>query len=324
MKLHQNKSLFQEAIIATSQQLDISEIYIEKDYWVTYALQLIYNDEIGKEVVFKGGTALSKCFKIIERFSEDIDLVVLQKEGETGNQLKNKNRKVSKLVAKELPEVDLEGITNKKGMIRKTAHQYPHTFEGQLGQIREFIILETSWLGNSEPYETRRVISFIGQMMLDNNQEKIAQEYGLLPFEVQVLKPTRTICEKIMSLVRFSYGKEPLVDLRNKVRHIYDLHQLLQSEEFLNYFQSKAFDEMLIKVGKDDIRSFKNNNEWLENHPMNALVFENVEQVWKELSPIYKGDFADLVYGHLPPENEVMKTLKMIRSRLQKISWNLE
>src|SRR5690625_25870 len=98
MKLHQNKSLFQEAIIATSQQLDISEIYIEKDYWVTYALQLIYNDKIGKEVVFKGGTALSKCFKIIERFSEDIDLVVLQKEGETGNQLKNKNRKVSKLV----------------------------------------------------------------------------------------------------------------------------------------------------------------------------------------------------------------------------------
>lgn len=88
MKLHENKELFQDAITATSQQKGIPEIYVEKDYWVTLALHVIFNNEIGKETVFKGGTALSKCNQLIDRFSEDIDLVVLRKESETNNQLK--------------------------------------------------------------------------------------------------------------------------------------------------------------------------------------------------------------------------------------------
>lgn len=124
MKLHKNKELFQDAIIATSQQKRIPEIYVEKDYWVTLALFTIFNDEIGKETVFKGGTALSKCHQLVERFSEDIDLVVLRKEGETNNQLKSKIKKISKCVTQVIPEIEINGITNKLGMIRKTAHSY--------------------------------------------------------------------------------------------------------------------------------------------------------------------------------------------------------
>lgn len=69
MKLHDNKELFQEAILATSQKMGIPEIYIEKDYWVTFVLYQIFHSDMAKEVVFKGGTALSKCHKLIERFS---------------------------------------------------------------------------------------------------------------------------------------------------------------------------------------------------------------------------------------------------------------
>lgn len=77
MNLHESPSLFSEGIRATAQQMGILDIYVEKDYWVTKALHLIFSDPIGAEVVFKGGTALSKCYGLIERFSEDIDLVVL-------------------------------------------------------------------------------------------------------------------------------------------------------------------------------------------------------------------------------------------------------
>ena len=63
-------------------------------------MHAIFNNEIGKETVFKGGTALSKCNQLIERFSEDIDLVVLRKDGETNNQLKSKIKKISKCVTK--------------------------------------------------------------------------------------------------------------------------------------------------------------------------------------------------------------------------------
>ena len=71
MKLHTNSQLFKEAIAYTAQQLNLPEIYIEKDYWVTLALNRIFSSAIENQVVFKGGTALAKCFNLIERFSED-------------------------------------------------------------------------------------------------------------------------------------------------------------------------------------------------------------------------------------------------------------
>ena len=121
MILHEDQKLFNDAIRATAQRMEIPDIYIEKDYWVCYALHLIYNSAIREEVIFKGGTALSKCNQLIERFSEDIDLVVLRKEEESGNQLKKKLKQITNAVTTPFVEENLEGVTNKMGMIRKIA-----------------------------------------------------------------------------------------------------------------------------------------------------------------------------------------------------------
>lgn len=324
MKLHENKTLFRQAVQFTADQMKIPAIYVEKDYWVTYVLFTIFNNEVGKDTVFKGGTALSKCYQMIERFSEDIDLVVLRKEGETDSKLKSKLKIVSTVVDTVLPEVTIEGITHKMGMNRKTAHTYKKEFKGDYGQVRDVIILESTWLGYYEPYTTRNIISFVGQMMLDNHQISIAEENGLLPFGLLVLEPIRTICEKIMSLVRFSYGENPIDDLKKKIRHTYDLYQLLTQEEFLKFFQSTAFDEMLLKVAHDDVISFRNNNQWLVHHPNEALIFKDLDNVWIELKTTYNGDFKNLVYGKLPKEEVILETLKMIQERLKTISWTIK
>lgn len=145
MKLHENRELFQDAILAASQRFKLKEIYIEKDYWVTVALYEIFHSDMADQSVFKGGTSLSKCYKIIDRFSEDIDIVVLRNKGENDNQLKKKIRNLSRIVGKVMPEIAIEDVTNKKGNIRKTVHQYLKLFEGDFGQIREYVILEASW-----------------------------------------------------------------------------------------------------------------------------------------------------------------------------------
>lgn len=324
MKLHENKELFRDAIIATSQQKGIREIYIEKDYWVTFALYTIFNNEIGKETVFKGGTALSKCFNLIQRFSEDIDLMVLQKESETGNQLKNKIKKISKSVSYVLPEIEIEGITNKVGMIRKTAHNYPHFFTGHFGQVRDIIIVESTWLGNFEPYTTIQVSSFVYEMMLMNSQQHLIDEYGMNPFEVLALNPKRTLCEKIMSLVRFSQTQNPIDDLRNKIRHIYDIHLMLKDDELNAFFQSDEFDIMLLRVANDDIISFKNNNKWLAHHPTKAIIFSDAENIWKRLKNAYTSSFSELVFGELPNEMDILKSLTFVADRLKPIKWNIK
>jgi len=151
MRLHEREILFRQAVTATAAQLNIPKIFIEKDCWVTSALHLIFHDPIGEETVFKGGTALSKCFGLIDRFSEDIDLVVKHHLGETDNQLKRKIKKVGQAVTPIMPEVEIEGLTRKMGMNRKTAHSYPRVFRGSFGQVR-VIVVEATWFGYYEPF----------------------------------------------------------------------------------------------------------------------------------------------------------------------------
>lgn len=324
MKLHHDKKLFRQAVQFTSDQMQIPAVYVEKDYWVTYALFNIFNDKIGSDAVFKGGTALSKCFGIIQRFSEDIDLVVLRREGESSNRLTNKIKAISKVVSTVLPEIDLPGLTQKKGMNRKTVHSYSKEFQGDYGQVRDAIVVEATWLGYFEPYTKKSLCSFVGQMMIDNKQIEIANENNLLPFDVLVLEPIRTICEKIMSLVRFSYSENPIEALRNKIRHVYDLNQLLLEKELLNFFNTKEFDDMLLKVAQDDVFSFKNNNKWLNNHPSSSLIFDEPNKVWSDLKPTYETDFKNLVYGDFPEGKELLITLEMIKRRLLSVDWKIK
>jgi predicted nucleotidyltransferase component of viral defense system len=49
---------------------------VEKDWWVSRTLEIIFKMPIAKHLVFKGGTSLSKAWKLINRFSEDIDLAI--------------------------------------------------------------------------------------------------------------------------------------------------------------------------------------------------------------------------------------------------------
>ncbi|WP_138485480.1 nucleotidyl transferase AbiEii/AbiGii toxin family protein [Dyadobacter bucti] len=323
MRLHENKELFTDAISITAEYLKLPEIYVEKDYWVTFTLQRIFTSPLAEFTVFKGGTALAKCFDFINRFSEDIDLVLLKEASLSTNQLKERLKRISNAVSEFLPEIETEGITNKKGMIRKTAHSYSRNFEGDFGQVRDLIILESSWLGSSEPVATGMVSSFVYQMMQGRGQHSLAEEYALAPFAVSILAPTRTLCEKIMSLVRFSYTETPVIDLRNKIRHIYDLHQLLKQDDISAFFGSGEFDEMLHKVAQDDETSFRNNNDWLYNPPAKALFFIDLDNIWPQMRGTYNGTFKNLVFGELPDEKLVLKTLERIKERLALIQWKL-
>lgn len=330
MNLHEDKTLFVQATQATAQRMAaqgkaIPEIYVEKDYWVTVALHRIYHSDAGAFAIFKGGTALSKCHQLIERFSEDIDMVVVRVEGDNGNSLKKKLRTISKTIEDVMPEVELQGITNKFGMIRKTAHQYPKAgVQGVYGQVREQIIIESSWLGTFEPHVKSMVSCYITEMMVATGQQALVEKHSMQPFEVQVLSKERTLCEKIMSLVRFSQTETPYDDLANKIRHIYDLHLMMQDQGISGFVKSTAFDEMMNIVGNDDVQGFKNNNQWLANHPAEALIFKAPAETWDKIRTPYRTTFKDLVTGPMPAEADLVTTLTALGERLKDIAWSVK
>ena len=67
-----------DVFAATARRLDTVPEFVEKDFWVCLVLDVLFNSMPGNRprILFKGGTSLSKGFGLIQRFSEDIDLVV--------------------------------------------------------------------------------------------------------------------------------------------------------------------------------------------------------------------------------------------------------
>lgn len=325
MKLHEYKEAFEGAIVTSAEYFGIPEIYIEKDYWVTFALKQIFTDKNSKDIaVFKGGTSLSKCFGIINRFSEDIDIVVIQEDGETPSALKKKLKTVTTAIKDTLTYVPDHPLENKLGKIRKMVFEFDKVgVKGNYGQVRDQIALEVSSLGNSHPSEKTNIHTMITKFIATTNNIGLIQTYELEPFEVTVLSIKRTFCEKIISLVRFSYTENPLEDLSNKVRHTYDLHQLLQQNSIATFLDTPAFEKMLVQVGKDDDKAIPNNKEWLLKHPSDSLFFAKTEEAWETMVKTYNSSFKELMTGELPNNKEVLKSLLKIGKRLQGVIWNL-
>jgi len=69
MILHENSDTFRDAIRTASDHLGIRDDFVEKDYWVTFILKRLSESDYSGNVVFKGGTSLSKVHKLIARFS---------------------------------------------------------------------------------------------------------------------------------------------------------------------------------------------------------------------------------------------------------------
>jgi hypothetical protein len=91
----------------TATARNIQAQIVEKDFWVCWTLQELFRlPTLGGHLIFKGGTSLSKVFKIIERFSEDIDISIDRgflgfggaNEPEAGTSNKEKQRRIQALI----------------------------------------------------------------------------------------------------------------------------------------------------------------------------------------------------------------------------------
>jgi hypothetical protein len=328
MNLHLDKDNFEGAIVATANYFEIPEIFIEKDYWVTYALHQLFHSEVKDLIVFKGGTSLSKCYSIIKRFSEDIDLVVIKNDVDTGSDLKRRLKDITTIIDRSILEIVPDHTnTNKKGSIRKIVYSFPKVgLGGKYGEVKDDITLEVSHLGNFEPNVTKPIRALIADYINSTPNIELITQFGLGDFEVKALAVERTFCEKIISLIRFSYTESPITDLSNKVRHTYDLTLLLRLDSIKDFVNSDSFGIMLLQVAKDDDKAIPNNKEWLYNHPKEALIFSDTLMVWNVLKKVYTGTkFNELLIGNEKPphENDVFETLVFLSERIEVISWEV-
>ncbi|WP_343321557.1 nucleotidyl transferase AbiEii/AbiGii toxin family protein [Sphingobacterium multivorum] len=325
MLLHKNVLRFTEVINATANLLNINSSYVEKDYWQIFAIHVLQQNKLSDDIILKGGTALSKCFELVKRAPDDIDFVVARKDGETDSKLKSKLKKINSILSKDLPEIAIDGLTRKMGMNRKTAHSYWKPSDSKYCPKNNLVVIDYSWLGEFKPYSKRSCNSIIGNALKNNGQNALVEQFLLFPIDINVLDPFRTFCEKIMSLVRCSYSDVPIPNLVKKIKHTYDLHQLLQYEEFKFFLQSDEFLKMMMNVAIRDSKSLRNNNIWLKHHPIESLFFDKLPGNWIiHFSQVYNTEFSAVVHGDLPSDIQILETLVLIKNRLKGMFWNIE
>tara|TARA_B100000609_G_scaffold199248_1_gene201469 strand:+ start:1846 stop:2832 length:987 start_codon:yes stop_codon:yes gene_type:complete len=322
MKLHKDSNAFIEFIQKTSEDLGIQDIFVEKDYWVTYILKTLSLWDTQKTVVFKGGTSLSKAYSLIDRFSEDVDLV-LKDTRMNQNQIKRKLREVHNNVGVDpLREVDTSR-TLKGSRFRKVDYSYPQILDDykEIGDASDKLLVELNSFGNPFPVVERPIRTYIAEMLEQENKLNLISQYGLESFSVEVLDFKRTFSEKILGLLRVSLKKDIFLDeLRARVRHFYDITKLLSADEIKSYLASEDFIKYSKEIYKNDMNTPEFRSDWISTDLSENPLFVKTDEILAHVESHFNSQFKSLLYTREKFDfKEIKPTIEVIKIRLSKI-----
>ncbi len=257
MNLHKDKGLFLELIQSSAQNAQLPEIYIEKDYWISNALRNLAHSELSKAVVFKGGTSLSKAHKLVERFSEDIDLVLID-INQSDAKRKRLLKAVEKVTAHGLDEVEDQERVSKGSKFRKTVWEYPQITEDQnFGQASSELLIEVNAFVEPSPHAVMTLQSIVGEELLNVDRKDLVEKFRLESFDLNVLAVERTLVEKILFLAKHGYSENPIEMISTGIRHLYDVHRILLQQKYREFIFSPEFPALCQECIAQEIKAWR-------------------------------------------------------------------
>ena len=231
MYLHENRERFLNVLETVSRISGIQADLVEKDYYVSLILKEIAASS--DKAVFKGGTSLSKALKVINRFSEDIDISFSEHIG--ASRRKKLKYNIIAPIAKKLGLV----ITNlDKTQSDRDINNYIFEYKPLCksnAHIVPAVKVETSLVTAVFPFEAMP----IGNYIADYAKDISLSDYGLEPFMMNVQALERTLIDKVFAICDYYLTQKS----RRLSRHIYDIHKILPLVKFDEHFK-----ELLEKV----------------------------------------------------------------------------
>lgn len=254
-----------DAAREASQRTGISSRQFEKDYYVTCILREVFA-AAPDEVVFKGGTSLSKAYGLIDRFSEDIDLLIVPRDG-SGKRVDEVLDEIDRAATLAVPGAELKRQGGSPGQWRTTA--VTPRFETQKDGVSGKVVVESGRRGGPRPTERRTIRPWLAEVI-----DELSNEPDFHAFQVTVLHPGRTLVEKLFAVTEMgrTLVQNPDATVRSRqARHFYDIHRLLtRSDDVLDWLSRK---EDFTAVVRD---------------------CESVSRTWFEVeAPPLTGSFAD-------------------------------
>ena len=331
----QRKATLEQAAVRSGIQAKA----IEKDWWVTQALKALYSTPYAEYCIFKGGTSLSKGWKLIQRFSEDIDIALDPKAFGREYQTAPSHGYVKKLkregcvFTSTLMKTALEDAFELNGMdagtvsitadavrpdlpdkdpqtlfIRYTSLFDPHPY------LADEVKMEFGVRSLKEPYATVYIQSILSETFPN-------PVYNEIPFAVTAVEPRKTLLEKAFLLhEKFVFHYPASLPDDRQSRHLYDIVQLMDTGAGQQVLDDPDFYALLTDHRRHYVRLTGIDYDSLHYHRIGFVPAI-------ELLSYFKIDYEQLqtamIYGDSHPFEELIRRMKVFNGRFRLIGTGL-
>ena len=297
---------------------------VEKDYWVTRVLRSVCDDAaLAGCVIFKGGTSLSKGFKLIDRFSEDVDLLLtgpafgaLPADKEVEKTLRRVFTTVCSGTGLICPRKDVPSGQAPDWYVRR---KYNSVFRLLLpgcsvssSLSMDVVKVEPGFRGGPNPHTLRNISSLAAEFLV-GQPSGIRQTFeacqDIEPFPMELLAPSRTFVEKLFA------AHKSAVDGEIQVRHLYDLTRLRHDPGVIAALENGTIAKLISDVIQISQKFYHLQIDEVSFDLRTSPAFKPTPEQRQQFRRRYEAD-KDYYYKGQPPFDEIMREIDAIRETL--------
>lgn len=283
---------------------------VEKDYYLTRALHALSTNHFG-EFILKGGTSLSKGWNLLDRFSEDMDILV--RTGASWGAAKRDTRlKMLRDTIANTPGLTLDSKDKRTraetGVSRTAVYGYQSVATDVPGLGRN-ILFESGYRGSANAAVKKPIQSIVAEYAAEKGLSTLAEDLG--SFEIELQDVRRTFVEKGFA-IHAAYSKD---FCRNRMRHYYDLSRLCSLEEIKSYVGTEAYRACALDVERVCLESFPDQAMPDGNSFSKSPAFVVTEETFAILVGNYKQE-AEIFFSEPPSLKSIFEDIERLLPKL--------
>jgi hypothetical protein len=309
---------------------------VEKDWWVSRTLGIIFNMDIAKHMVFKGGTSLSKAWKLINRFSEDIDLIIdkeffFKPEKTWSKKEITKLRKQAGIYSTTAFFEELQVEFRKKGFRdlkfiivdaddsdqdpRIIEIYYPNIIKFPAEYVSPKVQIEIGCRSLREPFTFKKVGALVDEVYA-------GRDFAEALFEVPTVNPERTFLEKLFLLHEEFQRPAEKMRVNRLSRHLYDLYQLTINGVAVNALSDKELYETIVAHRYKFAKVGSINYNLHSPHSIHPIPGLHIDKAWQE---DYEKMKQEMIFDtYKPTYEQLIQNLNHLKTKLNNVNWNFE
>lgn len=317
---------------AIANEKGMTPFAVEKDWWVSRTLDIIFQMEIAAYLVFKGGTSLSKAWKLINRFSEDIDLAIDRDFfGFSGDLGKNQRDRLRKKAGKYTTGIffsDLQDAFRARGLKelrfkvmdngesdqdpRIIEIYYPNIIPQPTAYVLPRVQIEIGCRSLREPFTFKRFGSLVDEHYSD-------REFAEPEFEVPSVNPERTLLEKLFLLHEEFHRPKEKMRVNRLSRHLYDIYHLTRAGITEKAINDKELYETIVVHRHMFSRVSEVDYNLHHPHTLDPVPVAVKMAEWKA---DYAKMMEEMIYEeHKPSFDDLIDNLSVLKTKLKATDW---